>query len=207
MNKRDLIISYVLGWIIATFVYVIRFSLIEEVPSELILFFNKFIIFVFIPVLATLAVYFAFKVAKDRRVVRQFSKYALVGCSNLTIDFGILNVLIYLSNRDQGIYYSVFKAVSFVCAIFNSYLWNKFWTFENLDISQAKKQFIKFIIVASVGLLINVVVATIVVNDLRVESIPSRIWANVGAFSSLVAVVLWDFLGYKYLVFREKNSL
>ncbi|MGI9553888.1 MAG: GtrA family protein, partial [Thermodesulfobacteriota bacterium] len=68
------------------------------------------------------------------------------------------------------------------------------------------KQFIKFIIVASVGLLINVVIASMVVNYISVDSISSRIWANVGALTSIVAVVLWDFLGYKFIVFKDKRS-
>ncbi|MGI9554224.1 MAG: GtrA family protein, partial [Thermodesulfobacteriota bacterium] len=180
MKKRDLVISYVLGWIIATFVYVIRFSLREEIPGQFILIFNKFIIFIFIPVLATTSIYFAFKIGKNLPVLKQFAKFVLVGFSNLTIDFGILNILIYLFDRDQGIYYSAFKAFSFACTIVNSYLWNKFWTFENRDMSEAGKQFIKFIIVASVGLLINVVIASMVVNYISVDSISSRIWANVG---------------------------
>ena len=94
----------------------------------------------------------------------------------------------------------------FTCAIVNSYLWNKFWTFEDLDMAQAGKQFVRFIIVASIGLLINVVIATIVVNFINVESISSRVWANVGALSSLTAVVLWDFLGYKFIVFRKTDK-
>ena len=206
MKKRDLLISYILGWIIAIFLYVMRFSLREEIPSQLVVIINKFVIFIFIPLLATLGFYCSFKIGKNWPIIRQFSKFVLVGLSNFTIDFGILNLLIYLTDRDQGIYYSIFKAVSFACAIINSYLWNKFWTFENLDISQAGRQFVKFIIVASFGLLINVIIATIVVNYISVESISSRIWANVGALSSLVAVVLWDFMGYKFIVFREKDQ-
>ena len=205
MKKKDFIISFILGCIIATFVYLIRFSLKEEIPSNLLLVLNKYIIFFFLPLLSVLAIYFAFGISKNLPLLKQFSKFALVGFSNLTIDFGILNILIYLSDRDQGIYYSVFKAISFAITILNSYAWNKFWTFENSDISQAGRQFVKFIIVASTGLLINVLVATVVVNYINIESIPSRIWANVGALSSLIAVVLWDFLGYKFIVFRDKK--
>ena len=104
MKKRDLVISYVLGWIIATFVYVTRFSLREEIHGQFILILNKFVIFAFIPLLAVLGIYFAFKIAKNRPVLRQFSRFVLVGFSNLSIDFGVLNVLIYLASRDQGIY-------------------------------------------------------------------------------------------------------
>lgn len=206
MKKKDLIISFALGCIIATFFYLIRFSLKEEIPGQLVLILNKYIIFIFIPALSVLGIYTAFKIGKDLPVFKQFSKFVLVGFSNLTIDFGILNILIYLTDRDHGFYYSVFKAFSFACTIVNSYLWNKFWTFGDRDMSKVRKQFVKFIIVASTGLLINVVIATAVVNYIRVESIPSKIWANVGALSSLIAVVLWDFLGYKFIVFNSNEK-
>ena len=205
MKKKDFIISYILGWIIATFIYVIRFSLINELPGQIVLLINKFFIFAVIPVLCTLGIYFAHKIGKNWLTVRQFSKYALVGLSNLTIDFGVLNILIYMTDRDRGFYFTIFKAVSFSFALINSYLWNKFWSFENRGVSRAGKQFITFVTVALGGLLINVVIASYIVNSIQVDFVSSRIWANIGAIISGFAVVAWNFTGYKFVVFREKD--
>ena len=206
MKKKDFIISYVLGWIIATFIYVIRFSLYDEIPGNVVIFINKFVLFIIVPFLCTFAIYFAHKIGKNRLTVRQFSKYALVGFSNLTIDFGVLNILIYLTDRDKGIYFTVFKAISFSFALINSYLWNRFWSFENRDVSKAGKQFITFVIVALGGLLINVALASFIVNSIHVDSVSSRIWANIGAIISGFAVIGWNFTGYKFVVFRKKGN-
>ena len=206
MKKKDFILSYLLGLVIATFIYIIRFSLYNEIPADLVKFFNKYVIFIFVPVLCTSGLYVAGKIGKNYLTVRQFSKYALVGLSNLTIDFGVLNILIYLTDRDKGIYFTVFKAISFSFAVINSYLWNKFWSFENRGTSKTGKEFITFVTVAVGGLLINVALASYIVNAIHVESISSKIWANVGAIISGFAVIAWNFTGYKFVVFREKED-
>jgi len=206
MKKNDFIISYILGWIIATFIYVIRFSLYDEIPGNVVIFINKFVIFIIVPLLCTFAIYFAHKIGKNWLTVRQFSKYALVGFSNLTIDFGVLNILIYLTDRDKGIYFTVFKAISVSFALINSYLWNRFWSFENRDVSKAGKQFITFVSVALGGLLINVVLASYIVNAIHVDFVSSRIWANIGAIISGFAVIAWNFTGFKFIVFKKNDN-
>jgi len=206
MKKKDFILSYILGWIIATFIYVIRFSLLNELPGQIVLFLNKFVIFIAIPFLCTFGIYIAHKVGKNWLTVRQFSKYALVGFSNLTIDFGVLNILIYLSDKDKGIYFTVFKAISFSFALINSYLWNKFWSFENRGVTRPGRQFLTFVTVALGGLLINVVLASYIVNSIHVDFVSSRIWANIGAIISGFAVIAWNFTGYKFVVFRKKDN-
>jgi len=206
MKKKDFIISYILGWIIATFIYVIRFSLLNELPGQVLLFINKFVIFIVIPFLCTFSVYIAHKIGKNWLTVRQFSKYALVGFSNLTIDFGVLNILIYMTDKDKGIYFTVFKAISFSFALINSYLWNKFWSFENRGVARAGRQFITFVTVALGGLLINVLLASYIVNAIHVDFVSSRIWANIGAIISGFAVIAWNFTGYKFIVFKKNDN-
>ena len=61
-----------------------------------------------------------------------------------------------------------------------------------------------FIAVAVGGLLINVSVASVVVNYIGPQwGISTRLWANVGVLSSAVFNIIWDFYGYKMLVFKK----
>ncbi|MCK4805735.1 MAG: GtrA family protein, partial [Candidatus Pacebacteria bacterium] len=74
----------------------------------------------------------------------QFIRFILVGLSNFVIAFGILNLLMFSTGITSGFYYSIFIAISFTCAVINSYIWNKRWTFKKGN-KLEKKEFSKFL--------------------------------------------------------------
>jgi putative flippase GtrA len=109
----------------------------------------------------------------------------------------------YVSSIDRGILFSVFKGISFLLAVTNSYFWNKYWTFEKNRTDQWGREFIKFLAVSGSAFLINVGIASFIVNFLKpLPGISPTLWANFGAFVSLVFTIMWTFLGYKFIVFK-----
>lgn len=137
-------------------------------------------------------------------IIRQIFKFLIVGASGTIIDLGILNALMWATGIFDGPFYAVFKGLSFIVAVVNSYIWNKFWTFRQKDASKAGKEFIKFFMVASGGLAINVSIASAVVMLWDPPpGISPLIWANFGAVLAVFGAATWDFLGYKFLVFRK----
>lgn len=161
-------------------------------------------VLVLVPSLLVLWVYITFRLGKRKNVFFQFGKFIPIGLSNVAIDFGSLNLLILMTGIDKGLWFSAFKGISFVCAVTNSYLWNKYWTFDGGSTEDVGRQFVKFIIVAGIGFIINVAIASVIVNYIEpVAGVSSILWANFGAFASIVIVMLWNFLGYKYLVFKK----
>lgn len=205
MKKIDIISPIVLGLIIAALII----SLLKILETQLQISGDKAILIwvaliVLVPSSLVLWVYITFHLGKRRHIFFQFGKFLPIGVANTAIDFGSLNLLILISGVDKGLWFSVFKGISFVCAVANSYLWNRYWTFEGGGAEGIGRQFLKFLIVAGIGFIINVAAASFIVNYVEpFGGVSPILWANIGAFASIVLVIIWNFLGYKFLVFKK----
>jgi len=136
------------------------------------------------------------------KVLEQFGKFAAVGTLNTLIDLGVLNLLIILTDISSGSYFSIFKAVSFLAAATNSYFWNKFWTFES-RLPVTANEYVRFLFFTLIGTLINVAVASFVVSVIGAPGgINPKTWANIGAVLAVAVSFLWNFLSYRYIVFK-----
>lgn len=112
--------------------------------------------------------------------MRQFVKFIIVGASSTVIDLG-LHALLYkgidgamndairdfvfrllpsLSETSFDPAYTVFKALTFICATFNGFYWNRRWTFRIAGKEDRHRQLGRFYVVYIIGLLINTTVAT-----------------------------------------------
>ena len=203
-RKSNIVNSFIIGEIIAISLILISKNLkITTVPAIDVIRSDWLALIIFLPVLISLAVYGAFLLGRIQPVFFEFGKFLVIGLSNAIIDFGVLNLLILLTDIERGHYFSLFKGLSSIAAIVNSYLWNRVWAFESSE-PEKPKEFLQFVVVSFIGVIINVVVASLVVNVIGpIGEIPPRVWANFGAFFAIVMGGLWNFLGYKFIVFSE----
>lgn len=138
------------------------------------------------------------------RCFLQFLKFGIVGIINTGIDLTILYLLIWISGYNNGWQYTVFKTISFVIAVINSYFLNKFWTFKINKKDKIVVEFTQFLIISLIGLGINVVTASLVVNIIHpLFGISVTLWAVIGALCGTAIGLLWNFIGYKLIVFKE----
>ncbi len=151
---------------------------------------------------AVSAIALAIVLSRRFRVVFQAAKFATIGAANTIIDFGVLNLLAILwPVGDSDFLFMFYKSISFTVAVVNSYFWNKFWTFEKRDTSRAAGEFLQFIAISVSGAVLNVLVATLVKNLLDTETVSVGI--NIGAAAASLSVLVWNFLGYKFIVFKK----
>ena len=137
---------------------------------------------------------------------RQFTKFVAIGFLNTAIDFGVLNLLIYVAGISSGLSFTLFKSVSFVAANINSYFWNRFWVFKSHQESKGI-EYLQFLVVSLVAIAINVGTASLVVNFIPIQfGLAPTIWANLGAAAGVAAGLIWNFLGYKFIVFKEREA-
>jgi putative flippase GtrA len=149
-------------------------------------------------------------VAPDRirRLIKQFSKFVIVGGVNTGIDFAVLNVLMYLTGINSGASLFFLNCVSFTVAVTNSYFMNRRWTFKeaaaSIEDKSAPVQFSQFFMVSVVGALIN---SSIIVGVTTYVAAPfglgPQLWANVGKLFATGVSLVWNFVGYKFVVFKK----
>lgn len=171
-------------------------DLVYLTPAARIAFFLFFLL------LAPCALWIAKLVSKWFPQFYQFAQFAAVGTLNSFIDVGVFNLETFLYGTSligNGLF-AVFKAVSFLCATTNSFVWNKYWTFGAEGKPKAG-EVTGFYGIALVGWVLNVGVATLV----KSAGPATHIWVNIVApFAGIAASFIWNFLGYKYWVFKER---
>lgn len=156
-----------------------------------------------IPILWVLGVNLGYFLGRWMPFFNQFGKFAAIGFTNAAIDFGVLNLLIAVSGIAAGVYFSAFKSISFMAGVMHSYLWNRVWVFKSS--SQNKKQeFVKFFTVILLSSLVNVGVASLVVNFVDPWfSFDEKVWANIGAIVGSAMALVFSFVGFRLIVFQK----
>lgn len=143
-------------------------------------------------------------------IVKQFFRFAIIGVINTGVDLLVLNLLMIIFDQRDGIQYTIFKTISFAIAVISSYFLNKYWAFEDKNKKEEVRKFSQFIAVSIVGALINVGVASLVVSlrpdpfiaNMSVDTF-NQLWGNFGALCGTAIGLIWNFLGYKFIVFKK----
>ncbi|MBM2820660.1 MAG: hypothetical protein HW405_420 [Candidatus Berkelbacteria bacterium] len=130
----------------------------------------------------------------QRRGVRQFVKFALVGVSSTAIDWGIYLIL----TRFIGVYYLMAKVLSFAISMINSYIWNRRWTFKSNDPAKLR-EFIKFLTIALVGVVLNTFIMYMIVDLVHLGDLYGLVFAS-------AIVMFWNFLANKFYTFKESQA-
>ena len=99
--------------------------------------------------------------------IKTFYKFIFVGCIGFVVDASIFFILINIFDAARDLYLSsLFKAISFVFAVFITYLGNSFFTFRNqINRRKSKSLFFKYLSGQCIGWLTNFI-AYILSNNL-----------------------------------------
>ena len=194
MKKIDLIISIAISELTAIYFVFLFKNIYPSVWWLLIIF----------PILGAIGIWVAYLIGKKYLAIYQLAKFLLIGAMTALVDLAILNLLIFIFGIAVGITFTVFKTISFIIAFSTKYLGDKLWAFEDDKMIGLKKQIGAFFGVTLIGLLINVVVASLVVNWIGPQfGLSARVWANIAGITASLTTILWNFPAYKYLVFKK----
>lgn len=146
---------------------------------------------------------------KKNTAILQFLKFAVVGAINTVIDLAVFNVLMWFTGIYKGVWIILISAASFAAANINSYVLNKRWTFRKETLLDRKKkravQFTQFFIVSLIGLGLNSLTVFIITTFVPpLFGTTDVLWANIAKIIAVGINTIWNFFGYKFLVFKIK---
>jgi putative flippase GtrA len=213
MNKKD----YILGISAGLLIGILALPVLKVVKPAI---YGKFALFIvpFFLVGTPLGLIVANYISRKITVIWQVAKFVVIGALNTLVDWGILAILIFSFRRYLVInstdllvagitFYSLYKAISFIIANINSYYWNKYWTFTTGVVQKTKTEFLQFFAVSLVGFAINVGIASYVFKYIQpFNGFNHDQWGIIGAAVGTIVGLFWNFVGYKFIVFKNANT-
>lgn len=145
----------------------------------------------------------------NSREVSRFLRFAVVGVVGAVVDFGVANLLTNLFHTSI-----VFAgAVSFIAAIINNFLWNRFWTYPDSRSKPVMRQLMEFSLVSVMGLTIRIPVLAILeprILHMVTESglntavlTPKLVADNLTLAVAVVIVMFWNFFVNRYWTYSD----
>jgi len=143
---------------------------------------------------------------KQERI--RFLKFAFVGVTGTIVDFGLMNLLRLAF--DIPLIWA--QAISFTVAVFNNFLWNRFWTYPDSRSKAAHRQLIQFILINVVGIAVRTPLITwldkviLGMLDRSTLSLPLEnfvISQNLALALSVGVIMLWNFFANRYWTYSD----
>ena len=146
---------------------------------------------------------------RDPRERSRFLKFAVVGTIGAVVDFGIANLLVYV------FYVSLVVAgtISFICAIFRNFTWNRLWTYPDSRSKSPLTQFMQFTVTSVMGLAIRVPILKfgepflLQIFDALPFQIPlftpDFLAKNLTLATAIIIVMFWNFFVNRYWTYND----
>lgn len=209
MAKKD----YILGILAGLLIGFLALPVLKAVKPALFAEFAAAVPIFFLIAVPVGLIIFNF-LSRKISVLWQIGKFGVIGVLNTLVDWGVLALLILAFRKYLGIestdafaiglaFYSLYKSISFIIANINSYYWNKYWTFSSGVLRKTKTEYLQFLAVSIVGFALNVGIASYVFDYIHpFAGMSPDQWGIIGAAVGSVVGLMWNFLGYKFIVFK-----
>ena len=156
------------------------------------------------PAAAGCVIAVAKRLAARLPVAPSLAKFLIVGSVSTLLELAVLNLLFAATGITAGAGFSAFKAFTYLLGMANSFVFNKYWSFDAHGTNVALEAG-KFAAVNVLGLVLNVGTASFIVNVMGAPpGVSGALWANFAALVAVGIVLIWNFLNYKFFVFRRE---
>jgi len=132
----------------------------------------------------------------------QFLRFCVVGMSNAVIDFGVLNLLLWLCPTTNSLITIEYNSVAVLLASTNSFFWNKYWTFQKRYAITLREVY-RFIVVAGATTLMNDMLMWLLGRAFPGIMSSSLLGANVLKLGAIIGTMSISFFGMRLWVFFQ----
>lgn len=138
----------------------------------------------------------------------RFIRFAIVGISGAVVDFGVLNLLTLVLKMG----FIPASVISFIAAVLNNFLWNRFWTYPDSRSKSVVKQLTQFALINIIGLIIRTPLLAILEKQLiplftrwfpDIFLTPTVIGHNLALAIAILVVMLWNYVANRYWTFND----
>ncbi len=207
--KKDVISSLICGIASGLFLifivknpYIEEFRGINETIGNLVFLLPLILVFIFV-----VGLWIVKFISQKIAVLFQMAKFAQVGVLNTLIDFGIFNLLIWITGIISGTGIILLNTLSILVAIINSYFWNKYWTFSKKG-GRIEREFLQFLVISIIGWALNTSIVFLGTTFIEVQlGVSAGAWVNIMKALAVVVSMTWNFLGYKFIVFKKQKEV
>jgi putative flippase GtrA len=136
-----------------------------------------------------------------------YAEFSVVGVANAVVDFGTLNLLLWLwPSADPG-RLALYNTLALVLANANSYLRNTLWTFRRqARRAHPRQKRVGFGAQALLNIVVNNALFWVGAGLLADTSLPVVVGQNIAKLISTVGASSLSFLVLRYIVFRPRSS-
>lgn len=202
-TKRDFFLVSIIGILFG----LLLIPILENIKPAFwdLNFINVFLLVAGFFIFANLSLAVAGLLGKKHYALWQFAKYGAGGALSAMLDMGLLNLLSLIFNIFSGPLIIVLNSFSIYAAMTNSYFWNKLWAFkkEGGGIFNLR-EYLKFIGVTLGSLVIGSLMVYFTTTHISAPAgISEQLWENIAKLISIPFVVAWNFVLYKFVIFKQ----
>lgn len=211
MKVTDIIFALVMGRIIG-FLFG---DFLREWGIDIGLYLSL-VIWLAFPLFSLFCLWLAHLIGRKLLFVFQLAKFFLVGAVATIADLKLFELISVLLLAQVPYALVVSKSISFCISTFLKYWGNKYWAFQehqthsepHFDVAQddqrdLQSEIVQFFFITLVGLLLDTGAFYFLINLSDQVALPTPIWVKLSVIIAAIAAALWNFLGYKYLVFKK----
>jgi putative flippase GtrA len=142
----------------------------------------------------------------QKQTGKKYAQFSLVGFSNLLVDVGALNLLLFLAPTGSPEVLVLYNVAALVLANANSYLWNTLWTFRD-EARHDAKQAGMFTAQGLLNVALGSALLWLAAHGLNAYTdLSPWVGGNVAKAISTVAASTVSFIFLRLFVFRPKEA-